>query len=61
MSPAAIIAATLHGVADKIKSALGPAQPEKLQITLQGADDLYREIRVPNRLQHAHRSHCIPV
>jgi len=54
MSPAAIIAATLHGVADKIKSALGPAQPEKLQITLQGADDLYREIRVPNRLQHAH-------
>lgn len=33
-----------------IKPLPGSGEPEKAQITVEGADDLYREIRVPNKL-----------
>lgn len=38
----------LHGTVEKIIKPLAPSQPEKAQIGIDGADDLYREIRVEN-------------
>ncbi|HEY4740712.1 MAG TPA: hypothetical protein VIH76_08975 [Candidatus Acidoferrales bacterium] len=42
---------TLPGTVEKIIPALTPAQPEKAQISVKGADDLYKEIRVENNLK----------
>jgi hypothetical protein len=33
-----------------IKPIPGSSEPEKAQIAVEGADDLYRELRVPNKL-----------
>jgi hypothetical protein len=33
-----------------IKPLPGSGEPEKAQIAVEGADDLYRELRVPNKL-----------
>ena len=41
---------TLPGTVEKIIKPLTPTQPEKAQIAIEGADDLYREIRVENSL-----------
>jgi hypothetical protein len=42
---------TLPGKVEKvIKSHPQSGEPEKAQIAVEGADHLYREIRVPNRL-----------
>jgi hypothetical protein len=43
--------ATLPGIVERVISP-HPAsgEPEKAQIAVEGADHLYREIRVPNRL-----------
>jgi len=41
---------TLPGTVEKIIPPVVPSQPEKAQIAVQGADDLYREIRVENTL-----------
>jgi len=46
-------AVTLPGVVEKIVKPIHPNEPEKAQITIQGADDLYREIRVENTLENA--------
>lgn len=47
--------ATLPGVVEKvIQSHPHSDQPEKAQIAVEGADHLYREIRVPNTLTDAH-------
>jgi len=35
---------------DKVIPSVHPSEPDKAQITLEGADDLYREIRVTNTL-----------
>ena len=43
---------TLPGTVEKIIPAVGN-EPEKAQITLEGADDLYREVRIENTLQDA--------
>lgn len=40
----------LHGTVEKIIKPIHPAQSEKAQINIKGADDLYREIRVENVL-----------
>lgn len=41
----------LPGVVEKvIKPHPGSGEPEKAQIAVHGADDLYRELRVPNKL-----------
>jgi hypothetical protein len=46
-------ALTLPAVVEKIIKPVVPGEPEKAQITIQGADDLYREIRVENSLKNS--------
>jgi hypothetical protein len=43
---------TLPGKVEKIIPPSHPSEPEKAQIGIEGADDLYREIRVENTLQN---------
>jgi hypothetical protein len=43
--------ATFEGTVDKIIPALPDHSPEKAQISIEGAEDLYREIRIENALQ----------
>lgn len=40
----------LPGVVEKIIKSPHPSEPEKAQIVVDGADDLYREIRIENTL-----------
>ena len=40
----------LHGTVHKVIKPVIPSQSEKAQIDIQGADDLYREIRIENVL-----------
>jgi hypothetical protein len=42
---------TLAGTVDKIIPSLHPVEPEKAQISVEGADHLYKEIRVDNILK----------
>jgi hypothetical protein len=42
---------TLPGTVEKIIPSLIPEEPEKAQIAVEGADHLYKEIRVENELQ----------
>jgi hypothetical protein len=42
---------TLPGTVEKIIPPIVPSEPEKAQITVHGAEELYREIRVENTLQ----------
>lgn len=44
--PAVTVAGTVH----KIIKPIVPGQPEKAEIALDGADELYREIRIENTL-----------
>ena len=44
-------AITLTGTVEKIIPPVVPTEPEKAQISVEGADHLYREIRVENTLQ----------
>ena len=46
-------AITLPGVVEKIVSPITPGEPEKAQIAIKGADELYSEIRVENTLENA--------
>jgi hypothetical protein len=41
---------TLPATVDKIIKPLIPGEPEKAQISIEGADHLYREIRIENTL-----------
>src|SRR5215469_13104541 len=41
---------TLPGHVEKIVPAIPPVVPEKAQIAVEGADHLYREIRIDNEL-----------
>ena len=41
---------TLPAVVEKVIKSSCPGEPEKAQITVEGADDLYREIRIENTL-----------
>jgi hypothetical protein len=41
---------TLPGVVEKVIKSPFPSVPEKAQIAVEGADDLYREIRIENIL-----------
>lgn len=43
----------LPAVVEKVVKPASPAEPEKVQIAVHGADDLYREIRVENTLEDA--------
>lgn len=44
---------TLPGTVEKVIHPVDPRKPEKAQISVEGADDLYREIRVENTLHDA--------
>jgi hypothetical protein len=44
---------TLPGTVEKIIPSVTRSEPEKAQIAVEGADHLYREIRVENTLQDA--------
>jgi hypothetical protein len=46
-------AVKLPAVVEKIVKPVSPEEPEKAQITIHRADDLYREIRVENTLENA--------
>jgi hypothetical protein len=41
---------TLPGTVEKVIKPVSPNEPEKAQIAVEGADDLYREIRIENTL-----------
>ena len=43
-------AVTLPGTVEKIIKAPHPAMPEQAQIAVEGAEELYREIRIDNTL-----------
>jgi len=47
------VAVTLPGTVEKIIPPIAPTLPEKAQITVEGAEHLYREIRVENTFQDA--------
>ena len=51
--PAATEAAnvTLPGTVEKVIKNPNPKEPDKAQIAVEGADELYREIRIDNALQ----------
>jgi hypothetical protein len=42
---------TLPGTVEKIIPALGPNHPEKAEIAVKGADELYKEVRIENVLE----------
>ena len=42
---------TKPGTVEKIIPSLDPQEPEKAQIAVEGAEELYREIRIENTLQ----------
>src|SRR6266849_3695421 len=42
---------TLPGTVEKIIKPIDPRKPEKAQIDVEGAEDLYREIRIENTLE----------
>ena len=41
---------TLPATVEKIIKSPSPGEPEKAQIAVEGADDLYRELRIENTL-----------
>ena len=42
---------TLPGIVEKIIKSPDPREPEKAQIAIEGAEELYREIRIDNTLK----------
>jgi hypothetical protein len=50
-SPTEKATVTLPGTVEKIIPSLDPEEPEKAQIAVEGAEELYREIRIENTLQ----------
>jgi len=44
-------AVTLPGIVEKIIQARFTREPEKAEIAIEGADDLYKEIRIENTLE----------
>jgi hypothetical protein len=44
------LSTTLPGTVEKIIKSPSPSEPEKAQIAVEGADHLYREIRIENAL-----------
>jgi hypothetical protein len=42
---------TLPGTVEKIIKPVVPSEPEKAQITVEGAEELYKEIRIDNTLK----------
>jgi len=53
---------TLHGTVQKIIPSAVPSEPDRAQIAVEGADDLYKELRIENALTDAagNRVHLKP-
>jgi hypothetical protein len=53
---------TLVGTVEKIIKPLVPSEPERAQIVVEGADHLYKELRIENTLTDAggNKVHLIP-
>jgi hypothetical protein len=47
------LSVTLPGTVEKIIPSVHPGEPEKAQISVEGADSLYREVRVENIVEDA--------
>jgi hypothetical protein len=47
------LSVTLPGTVEKIIPSIHPDEPEKAQISIEGADPLYREVRVDNTVEDA--------
>jgi hypothetical protein len=45
------ISLTLHGTVELVIKSVGSEGPDKAQIAVEGADELYREIRIENSLK----------
>jgi hypothetical protein len=45
---------TLPATVEKIIKPFAPGEPEKAQIAIEGADHLYRELRIENTLTNQH-------
>jgi hypothetical protein len=43
----------LHGTVEKIISSVVPSEPDKAQIAIEGAEPLYKELRIENTLTDA--------
>jgi hypothetical protein len=52
----------LRGRVNKVLKPIFPHEPEKVEITVEGADELYREIRVENVLtdENGEAAHLTP-
>jgi hypothetical protein len=50
-SAAATAVVTLPATVEKVIKSPFPDEPDKAQISVEGADDLYRELRIENTLQ----------
>ena len=48
---------TLPGTVEKVIESPHPAEPEKAQISVEGGDPLYREIRIENKLKDENGKH----
>ncbi|HEX4488363.1 MAG TPA: hypothetical protein VH088_18945 [Terriglobales bacterium] len=52
MSDHAAATITLPGTVEAVIKSPHPSQPDKAQIAVEGADHLYREIRIDNQLEN---------
>ncbi|HEX4425725.1 MAG TPA: hypothetical protein VH079_10025 [Terriglobales bacterium] len=50
MSESQTVTVTLPGTVERVIKSVYPDEPDKAQIAVDGADDLYREIRIENKL-----------
>jgi hypothetical protein len=48
---------TLPGKVEKVIESPHPAEPEKAQISVEGGDPLYKEIRIENKLKDENGQH----
>jgi hypothetical protein len=55
------VAVTLPGTVEKIIPSIGDVVPEKAQIQVEGADDLYREVRIDNTIRRVERPNALEV
>ena len=46
------LSTSMPGTVEKIIKSPSPAEPEKAQIHVQGADHLYRELRIDNKMRN---------
>jgi hypothetical protein len=50
---------TLPGTVEKIIESPRPSEPEKAQISIEGADELFRQVRIENSLTDKKAMKCV--